>query len=229
MPGVALHPPAPRGRQRGLTASLCPSAGAAARGEPSAEDGADQNHRNAGQAGESWGRQGGSLPGGGSSAVGLTPNSLPAAAGDGVAQGVSGAEQVLGGPAAPAWGGHRSRCALCWPGSRGGARLPPPLPAPRGCGTSRCLVASPLFIAIYHLFIFITYLFFSPAGTSDVFNVSQTSAALSRALGVLPPQPWRWHRSPRDLWAPAGPQGGRERARASGLSPPMSLSCLNSK
>lgn len=41
----------------GLTAALCRSAGAAG-GERGAEDGADQNHRDAGQAGEGWGGRG---------------------------------------------------------------------------------------------------------------------------------------------------------------------------
>lgn len=44
--------------------SLCPSAGSAACGEPGAEDGAHQNHRDAGRAGEDWGLQGPAWVGG---------------------------------------------------------------------------------------------------------------------------------------------------------------------
>lgn len=59
--------------------SLCPSVGSAACGEPGAEDGAHQNHRDAGRAGEDWGLQGPAWGGGGGSDPhhGADPHFLP--------------------------------------------------------------------------------------------------------------------------------------------------------
>lgn len=57
------------GRAQGADGSSVPSAGAPASGEPSTEDGAHQNHRDTGWAGENWG----ALSGRSNPAMGLIP------------------------------------------------------------------------------------------------------------------------------------------------------------
>lgn len=58
------------GRAQGPDGPSVPSAGAPARGEPGTEDGAHQNHRDTGRAGENWGCP---LPGRPHPATGLIP------------------------------------------------------------------------------------------------------------------------------------------------------------